>query len=130
MYAAAVFGTSSNMRNTSFIRTARWKYIEPLRMPGADVARMHLKPEERIAEELTARIVTEAQLFDLDVDSGETHNLALAYPDIVSDLQQRIAERRRRSRALHDQLLTADPPSSVQLTEDEKTNLRALGYAE
>jgi arylsulfatase A-like enzyme len=78
-------------------RTERWKYI-------------WREDEDR-------------ELYNLDADPDEQHNVATDYPDVVADLQGRIDEHRETVRK-------TDKDVDVEMDEEVKERLRRLGYAE
>ena len=90
------------------LRTAHWKII------------MDLKAGRR-------------EIYDLDQDPGETHDLSTEEPDVADRLQMRLEQRVRTNRALSARLsqdATSVDTEGVQdtLSAEERERLKALGY--
>lgn len=71
------------------------------------------------------------KLYDLDADPGEQNNLYANYPEGVQSLDARLgtlleADHEMRAAYLEGRL----PPPGVELSEEERKNLKALGYLE
>jgi arylsulfatase A-like enzyme len=123
-----VFGQSSNTGNTEFIRSRRWKFISPLRERPATLLRRHLRPEADVAQEVSRRIVTGPQLFDLSIDGGETTNLAGTPPDVVETMT-RLLEAQRQEDTLHARRHLPERAGQAELSESERERLRSLGVS-
>lgn len=127
----AVFGDSPHLGDAGFVRVGRWKYVEDARASVEPVLRNHLKPEPDVRDELRARLDLGPKLFDLETDPAETSNRIDDHPDVAARLAARLAARQAESDAIRARLRarTARPPP-VDLTPDEKRQLRELGYGE
>ena len=68
------------------------------------------------------------ELYDLEADPGERHDLATERPEMARELGRRLAERIRRSRR-HPYLREAEV-ARIEMTEDIEKTLRSLGYLE
>jgi len=128
--APAVFGRSSNLGGMRFVRTRRWKYIEAARTSPANLYRDHLRPDAQIVPLLNERILFGPQLYDLAEDPGEMRNLATARPDQVEKLQQRLRDRETQNLRRRAAFIGDTVPDEIELTREEREQLRAMGYAE
>jgi choline-sulfatase len=75
-------------------------------------------PPFKLIEDTTGRV----ELFDLENDPGELHNLAEAQPERVEALKRQLAEIRRQHPPRFDSAARA------KLSDDTEEALRALGY--
>ncbi len=111
-----VFAESIEHR-MQMIRTDRWKLIVP-----QDVA--YLQSRAWYGGDGSP------ELYDLDADPGETKNVAAEHPDVLSRLEEKLADE------LEAQEATASSGSSREVgiddddMEDIKSRLGALGYAD
>lgn len=126
---AAVYGVSSNLLSTRYVRTARWKYIEPMRISHDQLFEWHMKPDEDMKGPLRARIPAGPQLYDLAADPGEQRNLVAERPEIAERMQRLVAERSQRSDALRAQLFGDATLAPPDLSPEEKQQLREMGYS-
>ena len=97
------------------LQTPRWKYIHnPKRYssPGAAKDGSGYFAFFRIAID---------ELYDLDADPGEHHNVASRHPEIVETLRARLL-------AWRSGAVTPRPPSAI--SPESRAELKALGYLE
>ena len=99
-----------------------------MRRPPEWVIGHGLRAEPAAAEVLKDRISGGAQLYDLHHDPGETRNLAADRPEVLARLQSMMAAQIEANQALRRDLVL-EPAGSVEMTEEEKKELEALGYA-
>jgi len=71
-----------------------------------------------------------AELYDLDSDPGQKHNRFHRAPDEAARLQQRMADLRRNAQELNARLRDGSKPEAVEIGEQARAGLRALGYIE
>lgn len=91
------------------IRTAEWKLV--------------YVPDPELRRVMTG---AEFELYDVEHDPGEQHNLAADHPAVVADLKQRLFAWMK-----HAKRGVATPHTEdVELDEATKQSLRALGYLE
>lgn len=70
-------------------------------------------------------------LYDLDADPEEQDNVYASYPDEVRSLDARLGRLLDEDHELRAAFLEGRlPPSGVELSEEERKNLKALGYLE
>lgn len=75
----------------------------------------------------------EGELYHLGRDPGEGEDLAASYPDLLLRLRDRIVERLESNRSLRESLASGsdrEGPPEVELTEEERRRLEALGYVQ
>ncbi len=99
------------------IRTARWKFVQT--EPAPFVGEESLAP---LPAGTLDSLETE-ELYDLDADPKEQHNLITAHPEVAARLRARLAvhlERERPDRAA----------PRADLDDDARERLRSLGYVE
>jgi len=65
-------------------------------------------------------------LFDLEADPGETRNVGRAHPQVVERLERLLGEQRAAGERLRERF---GPPSEVRLSNAQRAELEALGYA-
>jgi arylsulfatase A-like enzyme len=122
------FAISTNLGDTRCIRTRRWKYIEPMRMEVPTLLKNFFKPRSDVAASLEQRIVHGPQLYDLVGDPTETTNVIDLHPEVAGRLARRLAEQALENQALRRRLPLDATPTEVTLSEEERQELRALGY--
>jgi arylsulfatase A-like enzyme len=123
-----VLGYSTNTGYTESVRSQRWKYIGPMQDEVSTVVDVHLRPEATVAAQLSRRIVTGAQLYELSIDPGETTDVVAEHPDVVAAMEQLLAQAQQ-SNTLHKaRHIAGERPRKVDLTIGERERLRQLGY--
>jgi arylsulfatase A-like enzyme len=70
------------------------------------------------------------ELYDLKADPGEANSLVAAAGEALSRARAALAASAERSEALRAALRSGDEPEARTLTDDEKAQLRSLGYIE
>lgn len=123
-----LFASSPHTGSSYAVRRGRWKYIEPLEIEPRLLFERHLRPDPEVRDDLEGRIVWGAQLYDLARDPGETNNLVDAFPEVAKALAAAARQRRRHNAELRRRLSEAPPAPPVELDDEEKAELRALGY--
>jgi len=103
----AVGGETKAGPGRSFLRSSRYKYIEIDGPPGPEP--MHEVPAAR-------------QLYDLDTDPGETHNLAAERPELAARLHDQLARARPAQRGAPVGRIPDGVPART------RTRLESLGY--
>lgn len=124
------YGYTSNTGYTAFVRTARWKYIEPPRSDVEEVISLHLKAAPEAIAELRGRIPTGAQLYDLQADPGEHRNVVEEYPAIVNTLRTMAMAQRQRDEEHRVRFHLGAAQRKVTPSDAEREQLRRLGYGE
>jgi arylsulfatase A-like enzyme len=126
----AVFGSSSNLGGTRFVRNDRWKYIEPIRIQRDNLLEKHLAAEPSVIPELTERIRFDAQLYDVVEDPDERSDLLQVRPEIAREMAARLGEQAATNALVRADLLGEPNRGPVDLSDAERRRLRELGYAE
>lgn len=126
------FGESSNTGFTAFVRTNKWKYISPMKREMKELIQ-GLEPSDKV--DLSKYIIEGEQLYDLENDPGETRNRAEKEKSVVAGLRKELHVWEEENKRIAQQLRSSEEDISsdrkkVRLTEAEKEQLRALGYAQ
>ena len=72
----------------------------------------------------------EQELYDLASDPHERNSLATERPVRAAAARRALELRMARARETHDELSSGGRPRAVEIPEDERARLRALGYGE
>ena len=72
----------------------------------------------------------DVELYSLVFDPDERRNRARANPGQVDRLRAELLDRRQAGHALHQTVLGGVPARRVDIGEEERERLRALGYVE
>lgn len=121
-YVDGIFGgappylTHKQSNLTVEIDGSRWSYVNMVHDRSEDGARVF---ETR----------SPGELYRLDEDPGQLENLRAEHPEIAADLEARLLAWYAENEALARRLGAA-PSRADQISEQEKQELRALGYAE
>jgi len=81
------------------VRTPQWKYVKPRK-----------------------------ELFHLQDDPGEQHNLADQHPELIQELGARLGRFEKEAIAFRDELRNQKTSGSAELTVSEREELQSLGY--
>lgn len=129
------FGEASKT-GARFIRTNKWKFISGIR--DIDEIILHLRPSDNV--NIADRIIEGEQLYDLENDPLERHNLIEQEKKVANELREKLmnwvganvefaARLEFESQAKYG--VKAPPESNkVELTEEEKERLKGLGYVQ
>jgi arylsulfatase A-like enzyme len=98
-----------HMTHSTSLHRGRLKYIH--------------NPEQRNVVRPTA-----SELYDLSRDAGEQANEASGRPEVAEEMKAIIESRRRASEKLRREIIGREPARPVELDEEERERLRALGY--
>lgn len=148
-----VFSRSSNLGGHVSVRFENWKWIDapkvPLRYtlktlesnyqilydPQAMIKQfLSISPDSKKSQNpkiqrLSRRIPDSERLFDLAQDPKELHNLASEHPDILEKMKSLAKTETARWDALaHELKVEKKMDYLVDLTDEERGKLRALGY--
>jgi arylsulfatase A-like enzyme len=69
------------------------------------------------------------EVYDLATDPSERSNVALARAELAREYREVLNRKREESRAIHRAIAGDEPSRPVELSEEEREALRALGYA-
>lgn len=123
-----VLGYSTNTGNTEYVRSRRWKFVGPMRAQASTVMRQHLRADPSVAGELSKRITSGPQLFDLSTDPQEMNNVAAQHPEVVAAMEELLNDQRERNARHRKRYLGSATPVPLELNTGEREHLRQLGY--
>jgi len=117
------FGESSNTGGTGFVRTNKWKFISKMKINLNELVQ-GLKPSNKI--NLTKYIIDEEQLYDLENDPQERNNLIKKEPEVAKKLKDRLIKWEEDNKKIASRM----EKHKIELTDEEKEQLKALGYVQ
>lgn len=124
-----VYFSSANLSGQSAVRTDQWKWISPMQQDPEILIRDVLQCKDpKTATVLRQRLVREEQLFDIRRDPQERVNLAKSNPKASEVLRKLLAEYRESCSRMKESILKGETPQRITLSEDDREQLRALGY--
>ena len=125
------FGETPNLPGTAFVRTNRWKYISPLTISPENISET-LQASDKI--NLAQYIVVGEQLYDLERDPDELNNIIDQEKDTAAALRERLegwkSENRKQVTSFENEQRIRSKSGGVRLSEEERDNLKSLGYVE
>ena len=70
------------------------------------------------------------ELYDVSSDPAQRHNRAVSEPSVVAGLIQRMGNQHQRSLALQKRLAAGETHEKVEVSDEARAGLRALGYTQ